>query len=60
MFFDALAHNCGATVHVSFAKVDDCHHAAEALFKAFGVCFRMAFGCGNDVSVSTKGKPRLI
>ncbi|AUG91592.1 Imidazoleglycerol-phosphate dehydratase [Candidatus Hodgkinia cicadicola] len=60
VFFDALAHNCGATVHVSFAEVDDCHHAAEALFKAFGTCFRLAFGGSNDVSVSTKGKPKLI
>ncbi|ATW06014.1 Imidazoleglycerol-phosphate dehydratase [Candidatus Hodgkinia cicadicola] len=60
VFFNALARNCGATVHISFAKVDDCHHAAEALFKAFGVCFRLAFGWGDNVSVSTKGKPELI
>ncbi|AHL31086.1 MAG: Imidazoleglycerol-phosphate dehydratase [Candidatus Hodgkinia cicadicola] len=60
VFFDALAHNCGATVHVSFAEVDDWHHAAEALFKALGACFRLAFGSGDDVSVSTKGEPKLI
>ncbi|AUI38870.1 Imidazoleglycerol-phosphate dehydratase [Candidatus Hodgkinia cicadicola] len=60
VFFDALTHNCGATVHISFAEVDDWHHAAEALFKALGVCFRLAFGRAHDVSVSTKGKPKLI
>ncbi|ATW06107.1 Imidazoleglycerol-phosphate dehydratase [Candidatus Hodgkinia cicadicola] len=60
VFFDALTHNCGATVHIVFAEVDDWYHAAEALFRAFGVCFRLAFGCGGSVSVSTRGEPKLI
>ncbi|AUG91359.1 Imidazoleglycerol-phosphate dehydratase [Candidatus Hodgkinia cicadicola] len=55
VFLDALAHGRGVTVCASFAEVDDWHHAAEALLKASGMCFRLAFGSGNDVSVSTKG-----
>ncbi|AHL30951.1 MAG: Imidazoleglycerol-phosphate dehydratase [Candidatus Hodgkinia cicadicola] len=58
VFFDALAHNRGASVCVSFAEADDWHHAAEALLKSFGMRFRLAFGSGNDVSVSTRGKPK--
>lgn len=35
----------------SFARVSDRRRAAEVLFKAFGVCFRLAFSCGGDVGV---------
>ncbi len=60
VFFDALVRNFGATVHANFVKVDDWHHAAEALFKALGVCYRLAFGCDAVANISTKGEPRVL
>ncbi|XXM93384.1 MAG: hypothetical protein AAI946_00420 [Candidatus Hodgkinia cicadicola] len=57
--FDALVHNCGASVHANFIRVDNWHHAAEALFKAFGMCYKNALSRRNSVSASTKGKPKV-
>ncbi|XXN13863.1 MAG: hypothetical protein AAI978_00445 [Candidatus Hodgkinia cicadicola] len=59
VFFDALARSCEATVHVDIIRADDQHHCAEALFKALGVCYKLAFYRTSDVSVSTKGKPKI-
>ncbi|ATY93522.1 Imidazoleglycerol-phosphate dehydratase [Candidatus Hodgkinia cicadicola] len=60
IFFDALVFNCGITAHVDFIKIDDWHHATEALFKSLGICYKNAFNKNDFHNASTKGKQRLI
>ncbi|XXN19815.1 MAG: hypothetical protein AAJB65_00385 [Candidatus Hodgkinia cicadicola] len=60
VFLDALVYNCGVAAHVDFIRIDDWHHAAEALFKSLGICYRRAFCYCGDANASTKGKQRLM
>lgn len=57
-FFKALVNYSGITLHVTLRQGSDAHHAAEAIFKAFGKSLDQATGIesrlGGEV-LSTKG-----
>lgn len=56
VFFQAVAHRAGITLHVT-VNANDPHHAAEAIFKAFGRALRQAVELDPRVQgiPSTKG-----
>ncbi len=56
--FDALAKTSGICLHIDVLKPGNKHHIAEAMFKAFGLCFRNSFN--SSCSITTKGNPLLI
>ncbi len=54
-FFQSLAENMGATIHITVAGKND-HHKAEACFKALGRALKIAFQkSDSDLLPSTKG-----
>lgn len=56
-FWRAVAMNAGLTMHIDLIRARNSHHAAEAIFKAAAVAFRMAVRVGGDTATvpSTKG-----
>ena len=56
-FWRAVAMNGGITMHIDLLRARNSHHAAEAIFKAAAVAFRMATRIGGDLTSvpSTKG-----
>lgn len=54
-FFRGFCRESGTTMHVRLLAVDNAHHAAEAIFKGFGLALDMALARA-DVAASTKGK----
>lgn len=56
-FWRSVAMNAGLTMHIDLLRARNSHHAAEAIFKAAAVAFRMAVRVGGDTSAvpSTKG-----
>lgn len=55
---DALAKRAGICLHVDVLKASNTHHAAEAMFKAFGLCCRNAFNASRPLT--TKGDPLIL
>ncbi|MGP1922388.1 MAG: hypothetical protein ACTS44_01435 [Candidatus Hodgkinia cicadicola] len=55
---EALAKTSGICLHIDVLKSGNNHHIAEAMFKAFGLCFRKSFNSSR--SIATKGNPLLI
>ncbi|MCA9833463.1 MAG: imidazoleglycerol-phosphate dehydratase HisB [Thermomicrobiales bacterium] len=56
-FWRSVAMNAGLTMHIDLIRARNSHHAAEAIFKAAAVAFRMAVRVGGDTATvpSTKG-----
>lgn len=56
-FWRSVAMNAGITIHIDLLHARNSHHAAEAIFKAAAVAFRMAVRIGGDAATvpSTKG-----
>jgi imidazoleglycerol-phosphate dehydratase len=54
-FFNALAIQSGATLHVDYIRGSDRHHIAESMFKALGLALRDAVALGGRGVPSTKG-----
>ena len=54
-FFNALAIQSGATLHVDYIRGRDRHHIAESMFKALGLALRDAVALGGRGVPSTKG-----
>jgi imidazoleglycerol-phosphate dehydratase len=57
-FFQSLAVNAGATVHIKVLRGRDRHHIVEAAVKAVGLAFRQALEVGDSV-FSTKGAVKI-
>ncbi|MCO5215528.1 MAG: imidazoleglycerol-phosphate dehydratase HisB [Thermomicrobiales bacterium] len=56
-FWRSVAMNAGITMHIDLLRARNSHHAAEAIFKAAAVAFRMAVRIGGNATTvpSTKG-----
>ncbi len=56
-FWRSVAMNAGITMHIDLLRARNSHHAAEAIFKAAAVAFRMAVRIDGDSTTvpSTKG-----
>jgi len=53
-FFRGFAREAGLTLHIDLLKTDNSHHAAEAVFKAVGMCLKQAL-VPAAANPSTKG-----
>lgn len=54
-FFKSFSNTSMSTLHLSLLYGENDHHKAEALFKGFGQCIRMAKTIEGDTLPSTKG-----
>ena len=54
-FFAAVAFRAGISLHACIRYAENGHHAAEALFKAFGKALHKAYSL-SDREMSTKGR----
>jgi imidazoleglycerol-phosphate dehydratase len=57
-FFQSLAVNAGATLHIKVLRGRDRHHIVEAAVKAVGLAIRQALEVGDSV-FSTKGSVKI-